>query len=228
MSTRSARKSDERKFRDQQQTALTAKAEAARRERLEHARTVGIRLISHADELSESAVAIQDEMAKLYAGLLDQTMNDEKFKPVQTKVGAAADARDAARKTLRTLRAELEIVAPRYLIDAANDLIAGIDALYDSSDDEPEGDEERATCLEIGWINGPIKAYAAQRVSMIEALKRFGKRRAGREPMNPGHKEAQARRQPRRQGGAPQCANSAATNPPPRGRVNGRIPSGVS
>lgn len=173
VSARSTRKSDERKFRDQQRTALTAKAEAARRERLEHARTVGIRLISQADELSDSAVTIHEEMANLYADLLDQTMNGEKFKPVQTKVGAAADARDAARKTLRSLRAELEIAAPAYVVDAANDLIAGIDALYDSSDDEPNGDEERATYLEKSWISEPLKAYATQRASMITALKRF-------------------------------------------------------
>lgn len=173
VSTRSTRKSDERKFRDQQHAALTAKDEAARRERLEHARTVGIKLISQADELSDSAVAIHDQMSKLYAGLLDQAMNDEKFMPVQTKVGAAADARDTARKTLRILRTDLEIVAPAYVIDAANDLIAGIDALYDKPDGGPEGDEEPETYLEMGWISEPLNAYAVQRISMVDALKRF-------------------------------------------------------
>ncbi|WP_199254697.1 hypothetical protein [Mycolicibacterium mengxianglii] len=90
----------------------------------------------------------------------------------------AAEARDTARKTLRILRTDLEIVAPAYVIDAANDLIAGIDAPYDSSDGEPEGDEEPVTYLEMGWISEPLKAYAAHRLSMIDALKRF----AGADP----------------------------------------------
>ncbi|WP_269436578.1 hypothetical protein [Mycolicibacterium mengxianglii] len=34
------------------------------------------------------------------------------------------------------------------------------------------------TYLEMGWISEPLKAYAAHRLSMIDALKRF----AGADP----------------------------------------------
>lgn len=84
----------------------------------------------------------------------------------------AADTRESASRSLRTLRAELELLAPMYLVDAANALITSVDELRDTT--PGDGDENEAVpYLLVDWIQEPLAQYHQKRSLMVQTLKHF-------------------------------------------------------
>jgi gas vesicle protein len=125
VAARTSRQSDERKMQEERARFQAENANASRNERLAYARTVGVNLISQADELAEALASIHKQLSTLYTGFKDGSMNQEKFDNIiDPETRAAGVMRDSSTKRLDSLRAELEILAPDDVVRAAIALIA--------------------------------------------------------------------------------------------------------
>lgn len=180
VAAQTSRQSDKRKFREERARFQAEKANASRTERLEHARTVGVKLIREADELACALISVHKQMSTLYAGLVSDSMTKKNFKSISQKTEAAALLTDSSTKRLKSLRAELEIVAPGKVVEAAIALIAAANGLMESDDngndetgEEELNDDSDAGYLAPDWIIEPRQRYDSSRSAMIDTLKRF-------------------------------------------------------